>query len=62
MTVHLIDRAAANENLSIALRRAESIGRPLGDDAFLAALERDSGRPLKRAKPGPRAKISALSP
>jgi hypothetical protein len=44
------------------VRRAESIGRPLGDDAFLAAPERDSGRPLMRAKPGPRAKISGLSP
>jgi putative transposase len=51
-----------DEALSIKPRRAESIGRPLGHDAFLDALERDAGRPLKRAKPGPRAKISALSP
>ncbi len=41
-----------DEDRSVALRRAESIGRPLGDDDFLAALERVSGRPLKRAKPG----------
>jgi putative transposase len=51
-----------DEDLSINLRRAETIGRPVGDDAFIAALEQNLGRPLKRAKPGPRPKISALSP
>ena len=53
------------------LRRAESIGRPLGDDAFLAALEDTSGRVLKPAKRGPKpsaksdirqVKLNALSP
>ncbi len=45
-----------------ALRRAESIGRPLGDDGFLDRLEALAGRPLKPRKPGPKPKTSALSP
>ena len=45
-----------------ALRRAESIGRPLGDDGFLDRLEALTGRRLKREKPGPKPKKSALSP
>ena len=36
------------------LRAAESIGRPLGDDAFLARLERLTKRPLKPGKRGPK--------
>jgi len=36
------------------LRAAESIGRPLGDDRFLARLERRTGRVLKPAKRGPK--------
>jgi putative transposase len=36
------------------LRRAESIGRPLGDERFLADLEAMTGRALKPAKRGPR--------
>ena len=51
-----------DEQQSTKLRRAESIGRPLGDDAFLTRLERDGGRILKSAKRGPRPRISALSP
>jgi putative transposase len=38
------------------LRRAESIGRPLGTLAFLEKLERKLGRSLKPAKRGPKAK------
>lgn len=38
------------------LRAAESIGRPLGDDAFLARIERLAGRPLKAGKRGPKPK------
>ena len=38
------------------LRRAESIGRPLGDEAFIDALEAQSLRPLKPRRPGPRPK------
>jgi putative transposase len=37
------------------LRAAESIGRPLGDEAFLGGLEAQTGRTLKPAKPGPKA-------
>ena len=37
------------------LRAAESVGRPLGDDRFLARLERLTGRPLKPGKRGPKA-------
>jgi putative transposase len=36
------------------LRAAESIGRPLGGKAFLARLEKLSGRTLRPAKRGPK--------
>jgi putative transposase len=36
------------------LRAAESIGRPIGDDGFLAGIERLTGRPLKPGKRGPK--------
>ena len=36
------------------LRAAESIGRPLGDDRFLARIERRTGRVLKAGKRGPK--------
>jgi len=36
------------------LRAAESIGRPLGNDRFVARLERLTGRALKPGKRGPR--------
>jgi putative transposase len=55
-----------DEALSNRLRRAETIGRPLGAEAFLQRLERQAGRTLKAGKRGPRPgrtrKISALSP
>ena len=47
---------------AVAVERAESIGRPIGDPAFLDRLEVESGRTLKPAKRGPRPKLSALSP
>ncbi len=40
------------EMLELALRRAESIGRPLGDARFLDKLERRLDRPLKPQKRG----------
>ncbi len=43
-----------DEALSNALRRAESIGRPLGDEAFLDRLEHLTCRSLWLAKRGPR--------
>jgi putative transposase len=36
------------------LRRAESIGRPLGDETFLARLETLTRRSLKPGKRGPK--------
>jgi len=53
------------------LRRAESIGRPLGSDDFMRALEAQTGRPLKPSKRGPKPlakadpdqlELNALSP
>ena len=40
--------------LEAALRRAESIGRPLGGPKFLEKLERKLDRPLKAGKRGPK--------
>lgn len=42
-----------DEDLSQKLRQAETIGRPMGTEAFIARLERKSGRVLKPAKRGP---------
>jgi putative transposase len=39
---------------NMLLRRAESIGRPLGTAAFMEKLERKLDRPLKAAKRGPK--------
>lgn len=40
-----------------ALRSAESIGRPLGDDRFLARIERRTKRVLRPAKRGPKPSV-----
>jgi len=37
-----------------ALRAHERTGRPLGDENFLALLEQNLGRILRRQKPGPK--------
>jgi putative transposase len=42
------------EMLELALRRAETIGRPLGSTAFLDRLERKLDRQLKAEKRGPK--------
>jgi hypothetical protein len=64
--VHVIDAAAAGSDFAALigrgpddtaferLRRAESIGRPLGDRAFLRRLERATRRPLAPGKRGPK--------
>jgi len=45
------------------LRKAELIGRPIGGNGWLEALERGSGRALRPAKRGRRkGELSALSP
>jgi len=42
-----------------ALRAAETIGRPLGSDAFLARLERRLGRRVRPRKPGRKPRTDA---
>jgi putative transposase len=49
-------RLGEDEEGSAALRRAETIGRPLGDDAFMAHIEAVSGRDVRAGKPGPKGK------
>jgi len=46
--------SAPEQNLFDSLRAAESIGRPLGSDRFLARIERLTGRVLKPGKRGPK--------
>ena len=45
-----------------ALRRAETIGRPVGGEAWLKTLEDRTGRMLRPAKRGPKKGIGKLSP
>ena len=49
-------RAGEDEELSAALRRAESVGRPLGGDAFFGEVLARTGRDAKPGKPGRRRK------
>jgi putative transposase len=58
-------RSAEDEEAEMRLRRAETIGRPVGSAAFLDSLEGRYGRKVKPARRGRRpngSKISALSP
>ena len=56
-------RAGENEALSLALRRAETVGRPLGDGAFMDRIEAQTGRDPRPGRRGrPKAENSALSP
>ncbi len=45
---------ASDPALTEGLRRAETIGRPLGDAAFLAGLEAATNRTLKPGRRGPK--------
>ena len=45
---------APEQDLFEPLRAAESIGRPLGNDRFLARIERLTGRSIKPGKRGPK--------
>jgi len=49
----LLTSAIRGEELK-ALRAHERTGRPLGDENFLALLEKNLGRILRRRKPGPK--------
>ena len=46
--------AGPDEAAFLRLRRAETIGRPLGDEAFLARLEAATKRPLRAQTRGPK--------
>ena len=46
-------RAIREEDIEI-LHAHERTGRPLGDDRFVASLEENLGRILRRQKPGPK--------
>ncbi len=46
--------SAIREGELKALRAHERTGRPLGDENFLALLEQNLGRILRRQKPGPK--------
>ena len=50
----LLAEVPETEMMEMHLRRAETIGRPLGSPAFLNKLERKLGRTLKPAKRGPK--------
>lgn len=50
----LIGTDADDEAAFQAIRKAEGTGRPLGNDDFIAGLERILGRPLARRAPGRR--------
>jgi len=45
-----------DEAVLARLRRHARTGRPLGDAGFIARLEANLGRRLRRRKPGPKAK------
>ncbi len=49
----------ADDDMIKRLRRAETIGRPIGSGKFLAALERKTRRVLKAGKPGPKPRDGA---
>lgn len=51
----LLARVLREEDINL-LRAHERTGRPLGDEEFLATLEQDLGRTLRRQKPGPKGK------
>jgi putative transposase len=52
----LLAESPEQDMADMLLRRAETIGRPLGSTAFLEKLERKLDRPLKAAKRGPKPK------
>lgn len=49
-------RSGEDAQLSEALRRSETTGRPLGSSAFLDRVEAILGRNLQPAKRGPKSK------
>jgi putative transposase len=53
--------AGEDAEMSARLRRAETIGRPVGNEGFMAQLEALSGRALKPGKRGPAPKVAGDS-
>jgi hypothetical protein len=53
-TLRRLPDSEPEQDLFDALRGAESIGRPLGDNRFLTRIERLTGRQLKPGKRGPK--------
>jgi len=51
-------KAEEDEEATARLRKGESVGRPVGSDAFLAALEPRTRRPLHALKRGPKPKAA----
>ncbi len=51
-----LDTPVDPDDAYAALRRAETVGRPIGSDAWLEDLETRTGRPLKPGKRGPKPK------
>jgi putative transposase len=49
----LLARVIRAEDVKL-LHAHEHTARPLGEEAFLATLEKDLGRILRRQKPGPK--------
>ena len=55
--------AGEDAEMSARIRKAETIGRPIGSESFLRALESKAGRALLPRKRGPRLReFGALSP
>ena len=55
--------AAEDEDRTMSLRRAETVGRPIGSAAWLEQLEQEYGRTLRPRKRGRKSdKILAVSP
>jgi len=45
-----------------AFRKHERTGRPVGDNGFIEKMEKATGGRLKPGKPGPKPRISMVSP
>jgi len=56
-----LDGAGKEEDMN-DVRKHERTGRPLGTETFIERLESAMDRPLKRRKPGPKGKVSMVSP
>ena len=46
--------AGEDDERMMRLRKAEQVGRPIGDAAFLDRLEGEAGRSFKAGRPGPK--------